>query len=172
MTESTPATANDMLDAQQLNERVLAWILSVRDARDLSAQNIEKHTGIKFKVDPEDPNGFYAVGALTGAWRYSLTSVNALPGSHPSRVHFDMGVSGDKDADMTPVCVGLDSYQHALTAAGFKLSQLPSRNGVEYRYFMNGKVGVRIHLRGKTKRYDEQLCVFRVVTGALGQNEQ
>ncbi|KQZ63589.1 MULTISPECIES: hypothetical protein [unclassified Lysobacter] len=166
MTESTPATANDMLDAQQLNERVLAWILSVRDARDLSAQNIEKHTGIKFKVDPEDPNGFYAVGALTGAWRYSLTSIKALPGSHPGGVDFDMGVSGDNDADMTPVCIGLNSYQQALIAAGFRLSQLPAHVGVEYRRFRSDKASVLIYLRGKTKRYDEQLCVFRIVVNA------
>ena len=174
MTESTTATAtanananaNDMLDAQQLNERVLAWILSVRDARDLSAQNIEKHTGIKFKVYPEDPNGFYAVGALAGAWHYSLMSIKILPDPHPGGVKFEMGVSGDKDADMTPVCVSLDSYQHALTAAGFKLSQFPPHIGVEYRRFRSDKASVLIYLRGKTKRYDEKLCVFRIVVNA------
>ena len=171
MTESTPATANDSFDAHQLNERMLAWILSVRDAEDLSARSIEKHTGLKLKVDPRDPTGFYAVGALADPWRYSLLSITPSPGQKSREVMFDMGVSGDKDADMTPVCVGLDLYRDAFIAAGFVSSSLPPRLGVERRYFKSENARVLIHLRGKTKRYDEQLCVFKIFVNASVRKE-
>ncbi|WP_031370514.1 hypothetical protein [Lysobacter antibioticus] len=166
MTESASPAINDSLSAQQLHDRLLAWILSVNDARDLSVRDIEKHTGLSMRIDTEGPNSFRGVGALTGAWRYSLSSVKPAPGTSPHSVLFSMGHSGDNHDDMTPVCVGLEHYQSALTAAGFKASQRPPRLGTEYRFFRTEKVSVRVELRGKTKLYDEQLCVTRVFISA------
>ena len=170
MTESTPATANDSFNAQQLNDRVLAWILTVNDTRDLSTQSIEKHTGLDLRTDPEDPGRFRAVGALPEAWRFSLSSVKTVSGPSPHAVLLSMGRAGDSYADMTPVCVGLEHYQSALIAAGFKASERPRRGGTEYRLFRTEKVYVRIELHGKTAALDEQLCVSRVfVTAAAPQ---
>ena len=171
MSESTPATTNDRFDAHQLNERMLAWILSVRDAEDLTARSIEDRTGLKIKTDPKDPNSFYAVGALANPWRYSLLSITPSPGQKSREVMFDMGVSGDQDADMTPICIGLDFYKEALVAAGFVPSSQPPRLGVERRYFKSEKARVLIHLRGKTRRYDEQLCVFKIFVNASVRKE-
>jgi hypothetical protein len=122
----------------------------VNDARDLSAPNIEKRTGLSLRIDTEGPNSFRGVGTLTGAWRYSLSSVKPAPGTSPHSVLFSMGHSGDNHDDMTPVCVGLEHYQ----------------SGTEYRFFRTEKVSVRVELRGKTKLYDEQLCVTRVFISA------
>ncbi|MGO1072337.1 hypothetical protein [Lysobacter sp. CA199] len=166
MTASTPAAANDTLDVHQLNERVLAWVLSVRSDQDLTAQNIAKHTGLKFWFNPGNPNDFSASGKLVGPWVYALGSLETLPRSPPYPVSFEMWVPGNKDADRTEVCVGLDQYRQALTAAGYSASQHPPRAGVEYWYFKKDKARVGIYLRGKTKRYDEQLCVFKVIVGA------
>jgi len=168
MTESTPAIANDRLDANQLNERVLALILSVRNATDLSADNVGKHTGLAFWSDPKNPSHFGASGGLAGAFRYSLWSMASVGlGPAPYPLKFEIGVTGDKDANMTPVCVGLDRYQRALIAAGYTSSEHPPRVGVHYWYFKKDKARVGIYLRGKIKRYeDDQLCVFKVIIGA------
>lgn len=171
MKDSASPIVNDSLDAQQLNDRILAWILSVKDAGSLSAQSIEKRTGLSLKTTPENPNGFRGVGALPEGWRYSLSSVKTVPGPSPHAVLFDMGRVSDSYADMTPVCVSLEHYQAALIAAGFKASEGRSpRLGTQYRFFRTEKVSVRIELNGKTQRYDEQLCVSRVfVTAAAPQ---
>lgn len=166
MTESTRAGFNDTLDVNQLNERVLKWILSVRSAQDLTARSITKFTGLTFWFNPDNADHFVAVGKLVKPWDYTVQAMSTLPGPAPYPVRFEMGVTGDRNADMTPVCIGLDRYQQALTAAGYASSPLPPHGGVEFRYFNRDKVGIRVHLRGKTKRYDEQLCVFKVVIGA------
>jgi len=170
MTESASPAINDSLSAQQLNDRILAWILSVNDARDLSGPNIEKRTGLDLGTKLESPNIFRGVGALTEGWRYSLSSVNTEPGQRLHAVLFKMGRAGDRYADMTPVCVGLEHYQSPLIAAGFKMTEMPRRAGTEYRIFRNGKVYVRVELHGKTTPIDEKLCVYRVfVTAAAPQ---
>lgn len=170
MTESASPAINDSLSAQQLNDRILAWILSVNDARDLSGPNIEKHTGLNLGLDPETPNSFLGVGALPEGWRYSLASVKTVPGPSPHAVLFHMGRISDNYADMTPVCVSLEHYRSPLIAAGFKPSERAPRLGTEYRFFRTAKVSVRVELHGKTKRYDDQLCVSRVfVTAAAPQ---
>lgn len=171
MTEASPAIINDRLSAHQFNERMLAWILSVRDAEDLSAQSIEKHTGLKIKVDPKNPTNFYAMGALADPWLYSLLRVTPSPGQTSREIMFNIYVPRDKEADMTPVCVGLDFYGEALISAGFTPSSQPPRLGVERRYFRSDRARVLIHLRGKTKRYDEQLCVFKIYVNASARKE-
>lgn len=169
VTEAASLTINDSLSAQKLHDRILAWVLSVNDAGDLSARNIEKHTGLSLKIDTESPGSFRGVGALTGSWRYSLSSVKPTSGASPHSVLFSMGHSGDRYADMTPVCVGLERYQSTLIAAGFKASQRPPRLGTEYRFFRTEKVSVRVELRGRTKLYDPQLCVTRIFISAAPQ---
>lgn len=171
MTGSDSAISTGDLTAQQLNERILAWILSVRDAEDLSARSIEKGTGLEIKADPKNPAGFYAVGDLAKPWRYALLSITPSPGRKSREIMFYMYVPFDKDADMTPACVGLELYQEALIAAGFTPSSQPPRLGVERRYFRSEKARVLIHLRGKVKRYDEQLCVFKVYVNATLRKE-
>ena len=170
MTESIPA-ANDSSDIRQLSDRVLAWILTVRSAKDLSAQNIEKQTGLKFWHNPNNADDFGASGELTAPWTYTLRSMATLSGPAPHPVRFEVGVTGNKDADMTPVCIEFDRYRQALTDTGFELSQHPPRSGVEYRYFKNEKVRVGVYLRGKTKRHDKELCIFKVIVGAAPRQE-
>lgn len=170
MTESASRAINDSLNAQQLNDRVLAWLLSVNDARDLFGPNVEKRTGLDLGVAPETPGIFRGVGELPEGWGYTLSSVNDKPSQKLHAVRFQMGRISDSYADMTPVCVSLEHYRSALAAAGFEMSERPRRGGTEYRVFKNGKVSVRIELHGKTAALDEQLCVSKVyVTAAAPQ---
>lgn len=167
MTESASPAINDSLSAQQLHDRLLAWILSVNDARDLSGPNIEKRIGLDLGLAPETPNNFHAVGTLSEGWRYSLSSVKTTPGQEPHAVLLNMRRTGDGYADMTRVCVGLEHYQSPLIAAGFEASERPRRGGTEYRIFRTKKVHVRIELHGKTTPLDEKLCVSRVFVAAV-----
>lgn len=160
MTES--AAPKTTLSAKQLNDKILALILSVNDARDLSPESIEQHTGLQVKPNPEDPYRFYSVGSLPEGWFFSLIGVKPDPGIPQHSVLLNMGHDGDGYADRTPVCIGLEHYRSALTAAGFKESQRAPRLGTEYRFFRSEKVSVRVELQGRTKLYDEDLCVSRV----------
>lgn len=167
LTASGSPSINDSLSAQQLHGKILAWILSVNDARDLSGPNIEKHIGLDLGLTPETPNSFHVAGTLSEGWRYSLSSVKTTPGQEPHAVLLNMRRTGDGYADMTRVCVGLEHYQSPLIAAGFEASERPRRGGTEYRIFRTKKVHVRIELNGKTTPLDEQLCVSRVFVAAV-----
>ncbi len=160
MTEPAAATAG--LSAQQLNDKILGLILSMDGPQDLTAQNIAQRTGLKVEPHPEDPSGFYSTGSLPAGWFYSLVSVEPVPGTPHHALLLNMGHPAEGYTDRTPVCVGLEHYRSALTSAGFKESQRPPRLGTEYRFFRSGKVNVRVELRGRTKRHDEDLCVSRV----------
>lgn len=166
MTVSASPAINDSLSAQQLHDKILAWTLSVNDARDLSGPNIEKHIALDLGLTPETPNSFHVAGTLPEGWRYSLSSVKTTPGQEPHAVLLNMRRTGDGYADMTRVCVGLEHYQSPFIAAGFEASERPRRGGTEYRIFRTKKVHVRIELHGKTTPLDEKLCVSRVFVAA------
>lgn len=167
MTDSASPAINDSLSAQQLNDRILTWILSVNDARDLSGPNIEERTGLDLGLTPKSPNSFHVAGTLSEGWPYSLSSVKTTPGQEPHAVLLNMRRTGDGYADMTRVCVGLEHYQSPLIAAGFEASQRPRRGGTEYRIFRTAKIHVRVELQGKTTPLDEKLCVSRVFVAAV-----
>ncbi|UJB19237.1 MULTISPECIES: hypothetical protein [Lysobacter] len=167
MTESAPPKTT--LSARQLNDKILALILSANDARDLSPEGIERHTGLQVNPNPEDPFRFYSVGALPDGWFFSLTGVKPDPGAPQHSVLLRMSHGGDGYTDRTPVCIGLAHYQSALTAAGFKASQRPPRLGTEYRFFRSDKVSVRVELQGQKTLYDKDLCVSRVFISAQPQ---
>ncbi|ALN55496.1 hypothetical protein GLE_0137 [Lysobacter enzymogenes] len=167
MTES--AAPKVSLSAQQLNDKLLALILSMDGPQDLTAQNIERRTGLKIEPNPEDPSGFFSTGSLPEGWFYSLISVEPVPGTPHHALLLNMGHAAEGYTDRTPVCVGLEHYRSALTSAGFKESQRPPRLGTEYRFFRSGKVNVRVELQGRTTRYDEDLCVSRVFVSGKPQ---
>ncbi|MEJ2828371.1 MULTISPECIES: hypothetical protein [unclassified Lysobacter] len=166
MTEPTSTAAVNTQDVYQLNARVLTWILSVRNVNDLTAQSIATRTGLKFWFDPDNPHHFSASGKLVAPWVYVVESLSTRPGPPPHSIGFEMWVPGNKDADRTEVCIGLDHYKQPLTAAGFKSVRLVDSQSLEYWSFSNDKVAVKVHLRGKTKRYDDQLCVSKVIVSA------
>ncbi|MGO1071919.1 hypothetical protein [Lysobacter sp. CA199] len=160
MTES--AASKPALSAQQLHDKVLGLILSMRGPQDLSAQNIEGRTGLQMKPYPDDPLKFYSVGTLPGDWYFSLVTQKPIPGTPHNALLLNTGHKGDGYTDRTPACIGLEHYRSALSAAGFKESQRAPRLGTEYRFFRSEKVSVRVELQGRTKLYDEDLCVTRV----------
>lgn len=160
MTES--AALKPALSAQQLHEKVLGLILSMRGPQDLSAQNIGERTGLQMKPYPEDPLKFYSVGTLPEDWYFSLVTQKPMPGTPHNALLLSTGHKGDGYSDRTPVCIGLEHYRSVLSATGFKESQRAPRLGTEYRFFRSEKVSVRVELQGRTKLYDEDLCVTRV----------
>lgn len=157
-----PAASETALNAQQLHDKVLGLILSMRGPQDLSAQNIEARTGLQMKPYPDKPLKYYSVGTLPEDWYYSLVTIEPIPGTPYNALLLNTGHKGDGYTDRTPVCIGLEHYRSALAAAEFKESQRAPRLGTQYRFFRSGKVSVRVELQGRKTLYDEDLCVTRV----------
>lgn len=166
MTQATSADGA-ALSAQQLGDRVLTLIQSVRNAHDLSPQNIEKQTGLKIEVNPDNSSDYGIAGKLTEQWYYGLRSMSTAPGEAPNRVLFELNDQTHADADMSPVCVSFEHYNQTLTAAGFASRRLRNRVGTQdYWDFTRGDVGVTVYVRGKTRPQDEQVCVSMLIINA------
>ena len=168
MTVETPAVAGSAApSAQDLSKRVLAMIESIRNAGDLSPEAIERHTGLKVSINPDDSNDYGVTGKLTDEWYYALRSMSAEPGKAPNRLMFQFNDQTHAGADMSPVCVPFEDYHQALTAAGFTARRQRNRlNTEDYWDFSRGDVGVSVYLRGKSSPKDTQACVSMLIVNA------
>jgi hypothetical protein len=168
MTVETSAVAESAaLSAQDISKRVLAMIESIRNVGDLSPEAIEKHTGLKVSINPDDRNDYGVTGKLTDEWYYGLRSMSAEPGKTPNRLIFQFNDQTHADADMSPVCVPFEDYDQALTAAGFTAKRQRNRlNTEDYWDFSRGDIGVSVYLRGKSGPKDTQTCVSMLIINA------
>ena len=161
--EATPVT----LSAQDVGKRVLALIENVRSIQDISPTMIEKHMGMKVRVNPDDNNDYGITGKLTEAWYYALRSMSGTPGEKPNRLLFQLNDQSHADADMSPVCIVFEDYSHALTAAGFTSKRLRNRlDTQDYWDFSRGDIAVTVYVRGKTDPKDTQACVSMLIINA------
>lgn len=159
-----PTTA---LSAQDVASRVLRLIENVHDAGDLAPANVEKLTGLKIDIHSADGNDYGTAGRLTDTWYYGLRSMTPSPGARPNRLLFQFDDQTHADADMTPVCVPLEDYAQALTAAGFESKKLRNRLGTQdYWEFSRGDIGVTVHVRGQRDPKDPQVCLSMLIINA------
>ncbi|WP_242112168.1 hypothetical protein [Luteimonas aquatica] len=159
-----PAAA---LGAQDIGKRVLALIQSIHGIGDLTPANIEKQTGMRVEVNPDDPNDYGVSGKLAGDWYYGLRTMSGDPGQKPNRLLFQFNDQSNANADMTPVCVSFDEYNRTLTEAGFSATRLRNRmNTQDYWEFTRDDVGVTVYVRGKRAPDDAQTCVSMLIINA------
>lgn len=165
--ETTMEPASTALSAQDVGKRVLALIEHVRNRQDISPETIERHTGLKVSVNPDDRNDYGVTGKLTDQWYYGLRSMSAEPGETPNRLMFQFNDQTHADADMSPVCVPFEDYNQALTSAGFTAKRQRNRlNTEDYWDFSRGDIGVSVYVRGKSDPKDAQTCVSMLIINA------
>ncbi len=165
MTAESPVAAEPTaLDAKELSKRVLALIVGIRDIRDITPESIAKMTGLKIETNPQDSNDYGISGKLTDTWYYGLRSMSPDASDKPNRVLFQLNDQTDTDADMSPVCVPIEDYSQALTAAGFVSRKMRNRlDTQDYWEFTRGNVGATVYVRGKSDPRDAQTCVSMVI---------
>jgi hypothetical protein len=165
MTAESPTVAEPVaFGAKDLSKRVLALIEGIRDIRDISPESIEKLTGLKIEVNPKDSNDYGTTGKLTDTWYYGLRSMSPDASDKPNRLLFELNDQTDTDADMSPVCVPIEDYSQALTAAGFASRKMRNRlDTQDYWEFTRGDVGATVYVRGKSDPHDAQTCVSMVI---------
>lgn len=165
MTAGSPIAAEPVaLGAKDLSKRVIALIEGIRSVRDISPESIEKITGLKVEINPLDSNDYGTTGKLTDTWYYGLRSMSPDASDKPNRLLFQLNDQTDADADMSPVCVPIEDYSQALTAAGFASRKMRNRlNTQDYWEFTRGNVGATVYVRGKSDSHDAQTCVSMVI---------
>lgn len=162
--EASTATNQPVHTAQDISKRVLALIEGIRDIHDISPAKIENITGLKIEVNPENSNDYGTSGKLTDTWYYGLRAMSPDASDKPNRVLFQLNDQTHADADMGPVCMPIEDYSEALTAAGFASRKMRNRlNTQDYWEFTRGGVGATVYLRGKSDSKDTQTCVSMVV---------
>ncbi len=155
-------------NAEDISKRVLVLIENIRNSQDISPEIIEKYTGLKVRINPNNENDYGVSGKLTEEWYYSLRSMSPeTPGQKPSSLLFDFNDQTHAGADMSPICVNFEDYNLALTAAGFTATRLRNRLGTEdYWNFSRGAIGIKVYLRGKSNLKDAQTCVSMLIISA------
>lgn len=166
--ENAAMTANSTLaepaglTAQDLSERVLKLIQSVQGIGDLAPDKLRETTGLPIVV--HSANDYGANGPVAGVWYYGLRSMSPDAASVPNRVLFQLSDQSDSDADMSPVCVPIETYEKTLVSAGFSSKKLRNRHDTQdYWEFTRGKVGATVYVRGKSNPADAQTCVSMVI---------
>lgn len=150
------------LTAQSLSDRVLALIQNVRGIDDLAPDRLREITGLPIEV--HSANEYGANGPVSGVWYYGLRAMSPDASDRPNRVLFQFSDQSDSDADMSPVCVPIETYERALAAAGFSSKKLRNRhNTQDYWEFARDKVGATVYVRGKLDSADTQACVSMVI---------
>lgn len=169
MTTTVSTADHPAPSAQEIGKRVLTLIQNIHGAGDIAPDNIEKQTGMRVRVNPDDPNDYGVTGKLTDVWYYGLRTMSADPGQKPNRLLFQFNDQSNTGADMTPVCVDFDEYHKVLTEAGFKSTRLRNRTDTQdYWDFARGDVEVTVYVRGKRTPDDPQTCVSMLIINAYG----
>lgn len=161
---STTLAPPSDLTAESLTDRLIALITAAQGIEDLSADGLRRATGLPIQVDPGNPNDYGLHGRLTDVWYYALRAMSPDAADRPNRILFQLNDQSDSGADMSPVCVPIERYQQALTAAGFSARKLRNRlDTQDYWEFTRDRVGVTVYLRGMRDPSDAQTCVSMVI---------
>lgn len=161
---STTFAPPSELSAESLTERLIALAIALRGLDDLDADGLRRSTGLQIQVNPDDPDDYGVHGRLTDVWYYGLRAMSPDAADRPNRVLFELNDQSDSGADMSPVCVPVERYRQALTAAGFAARQLRNRlDTQDYWEFTRDRVGVTVYLRGRRDPSDAQTCVSMVI---------
>jgi hypothetical protein len=157
------------IKAEDISQRILSLIDSIRGPEQVDPAHIERITGIEVKFNTSNPNLYGFGGQLNDEWGYSLVSLTETSGAKPHRLMFSFDDrSESKNADMASICVlDFDAYTKALTDAGFRSSAQRGHHGeIEFWEFDRDQVRVQIRTRGESNANRKHACVSTLVIRA------
>ncbi|WDS35312.1 hypothetical protein [Pseudoxanthomonas sp.] len=155
------AITSPSLSVDDLNQRVLQLIDSIRTRDDLAPPHIQRLTGVDVEVNAVDPTVYGIAGAVQGSGRYSLVSSHKNAAGQVDSLLFSL-----EPNDAAAPCAKVDDYRTALSAAGFAGQHLPAgHRGQESWYFTRDGVSVNLHVRDARGAPTPQACVASLVIG-------
>lgn len=155
------AIASPSISVDELNQRVLKLIDSIRTPDDLAPPHIQRLTGVDVEVNATDPTIYGIAGPVQGSGRYSLVSSHKNAAGQVDSLLFSF-----EPNDASAPCARVDDYRDALSAVGFAGQHLPAgHRGQESWYFTRDGVSVNVHVRNTRGAPTPQACVASLVIG-------
>jgi hypothetical protein len=157
------------LPVDDIGNRVLKLVKDVGKTKDISAENIEKNTGIKVILSEENTETFgSSKGEAYGfrgkiensMWFYNLSLSPEKEGEKLSELEFVLSHRSRANLDLGVVCINFESFRKELLESGF----LENTNSGEDKIlrswdFSQNNVSVQIATQRERKLGGKQVCV-------------
>lgn len=151
------ASPSTPLSGEDVSRRVLKLIGSLKSNADLTAEHLERHTGLRMQRADSGDGSFGAGAAIDANWSYNLL-VSPKLGEPRQQLTFDFARTGDPAAPMTPVCaLDFDAYASALKAMGFQDSPTYAEHGRLSYWNFRGPVTLRVFVEGESNDSPEAI---------------
>jgi hypothetical protein len=164
-THQNASTNTAPMTAEDVGKRVLDLINTIKTTNDISRENIERATGLKLNVNPDNPNEYGTGGKITDTWFYNIGGRLDSKSGKSNRLTFSFDDQTNNHADMTPVC-GLDfnAYSKRLNEIGFQSSPVRGEhNRLSYWNFSRGDISVQVYIRGESNEKVNHDCVSMMI---------
>lgn len=156
-------TATPTVSAEDIGQRVLKLIGSLRSAGDLSPERIEQETGLRVERSPDDRNVYGFSGDITDQWSYSLVTTPDRLDAPPRSLRFSFEADAHGDVDPAPICrPSFADYTRALAELGFEGVPMRAYPGSDAWHFNRGDINVMAYPRGG----DHGECLSKLIVSA------
>ncbi len=156
-------TATHPVSAEDIGQRVLKLIASLRNAGDLSPERIEQTTGLRVEISADDRNVYGFSGDINDQWSYNLVTTPAGQDAPPRSLRFSFDADSHGDVDPAPICKPtFTEYTRALTELGFEGVPMRTYPGSEGWHFNRGDINVMAYPRSG----DHGECLSKLIVSA------
>ncbi len=167
-----PMTVTDAVptaSAEDIGNRILRLIDSLKGPSDLNPAHVERATGIRVQTDPENSLRWGFGGPVDAQWNYDLGTITTADGKSVEGLLFAFEPS-EGEPDPAPVCTpDFDHYRHALEQAGFSAQPVRGRFGtVDSWNFERDAVSVHAYLRRNPGSRERLPCLHQMIIRTNG----
>lgn len=156
-------TTHTTVSAEDIGQRVLKLIGSLRSAGDLSPERIQQETGLRVEINANDRNVYGFSGDINDQWSYSLVTTPDRQDTPPRSLRFSFDADSHGDVDPAPICKPtFDEYTRALKALGFEGVPMRAYPGSDGWHFNRGDINVMAYARGG----DHGGCLSKLIVSA------
>jgi len=154
----TAATGTTPLSGDEVSRRMLKLIGSLASNADLTAEHLEKHTGLAMRQADSGDGSFGAGAQIHPDWSYNLY-VTRPAGSQKNKLIFDFARTGNERAPMTPICgLDFDAYAKELKGMGFQDSASYGEHGrVDHWNFQRPTLTLQVFIEGESNDSPEKI---------------
>ncbi|HEY1137852.1 MAG TPA: hypothetical protein VGE64_10200 [Xanthomonadaceae bacterium] len=156
-------TATHPVSAEDIGQRVLKLIGSLRSAGDLSPERIQQETGLQVERSPDDRNVYGFSGDINDQWSYNLVTTPDRQDAPPRSLRFSFDADAHGDVDPAPICrPTFTEYTRALTELGFAGEPMRAYPGSDAWHFNRGDINVMAYRRGG----EQGDCLSKLIVSA------